>query len=61
MQQTFCGLNRSELNQVLNTVIVMKEKMIDITEEEQEAWNTAIMCVCQILVRMTDNKPIRWD
>ena len=61
MEHKFHGLNRSQLNQVLNIVCDLKDRLIEPTEEEKEAYVIAIQCVVQILNRMADNKPIRWD
>ena len=41
MGKTFYGLNRSQLNQVLNELCEIEDKY-DFTEEEQKAYDIAI-------------------
>lgn len=61
MQNMFCGLNRSQMNQVLNVVCELEDRIPDLTEEEQNAYDIGIQCITQIIIRMADNKPIKWD
>lgn len=60
MEKTFHGLNRSQLNQVLN-ILCDIEDTYEFKDDEQKAFNVAIQCTTQILNRMGDGKQINWD
>ena len=61
MERTFCGLNRAQLNVVLNTMCELEERIPDLTDEEQDMYDIGVQCVCQIVNRIADNKPINWS
>lgn len=61
MERKFYGLNRAEMNEVLNVMCDLEERVTFLTQEEEKAYDIAIQCVCQIVNRMADDKPINWD
>lgn len=61
MKHTFYGQNRSQMNKVLNIMCELKERIPDMTKEEENAYDIAVQCVAQIANRMADGKQINWD
>lgn len=59
-KRTFCGANWSEMEEVLNTMCELEDK-IELTDNEQKHFDIAIQCVTQIINRMVDGKGINFD
>lgn len=59
-ERKYCGLNHDDMCNVLTTMCEI-ENIIELTKEEQDAFDIAIQCVATVLNRMVDDSPIEWD
>lgn len=59
-KRTFCGVDWSGLEEVLNTMCELEDK-IKLTDKEESCFDIAIQCVTQIMNRMVDGKEINFD
>lgn len=60
MERRFRGKTRLEMNEILDLMYMLKDRLL-LTEEELADYNIAMRCVATITVRMADNKPLEWD
>ena len=56
----FCGHNHESMDRILDTMCKLEDR-IELSEEEEEAFDIAIQCVTCIMNRMTDDRGIEWD
>lgn len=59
-EHTYCGKTWEQMNRVLDIVCELEDR-IEMTDEEQEAFDIAIQCITTVMNRMKDDSPIEWD
>ena len=60
MERKYCGNTWKQMNDILTTMCEIEDR-IELTDEEEDAFDIAIQCVATVMNRMTDNRPIEWD
>ena len=60
MERKYCGKNWDDMNTVLNIMCDIEDR-IELSDEQQEAFDIAIQCVTTVLNRMKEDRPIEWD
>jgi len=60
MSKTYCGKTRDEMNDILNFMCELEDK-VELTDEEEEKYDVAIQCVATVMNRMIHNRPICFD
>ena len=59
-ERKYCGLTHHEMDDVLEKICDI-EGRIELTDEEQDAFDIAIQCITTIMNRMVDDEKIEWD
>ena len=62
MERKYCGKTWDEMNKVLDTMCDIEDR-VELSEDEQDAFDIAIQCVTTVMNRMKCDKPIafEWD
>lgn len=60
MERKYCGKNRDEMDKVLSLICEIEDR-IELSDDEQDAFDIAIQCVTSVMNCMIDGKPIDWD
>lgn len=58
--KTYCGKTWDDMNGILDTMCEIEDR-VDLTYDEQDAFDIAIQCVTTVMNRMKDNRPIEFD
>ena len=56
----FCGHDHASMNKILDTMCEIEDR-IELTKDEEDAFDIAIQCITCIMNRMTDDRGIEWD
>jgi len=60
MKRKYCGKTWDDMNTILNIMCDIEDR-IELSDEQQEAFDIAIQCVTTVMNRMKDDRPIEWD
>ena len=60
IEHKYCGKNWDDMNTVLNIMCDIEDR-IELSDEQQEAFDISIQCVTTVLNRMKEDRPIEWD
>lgn len=64
MERKYCGLTWEQMNEVLDTMCNIEDRVEEIGWQEvgeQDAFDIAIQCITTVMNRMKDDRPIEWD